>query len=169
MNKIKEAYSNFQNIMHSLSGIALSVFMVIIIIEIFTRYVVFHSLPWSEELSRYVFIFMLMMSLNLCISSKMLIKIDAIDTLVKGFPGKILIAVREFIGLFVCTGIAIFCTNLFRVGMIQKSPAIRLPMIIMYSIVFFGFCLSSISAFFCFIESVIDLLHKNEKIESGRK
>ena len=50
--------------------------------------------------------------------------------------------------------IAIYCPDLFPVGRVQKSPAMRIPMIIMYSVVFVGYVLSIIALVLKLIEKV---------------
>ena len=55
--KVERAFSKVQNLLLGLIGIALTIMMSVIMLQTLTRYVIFYSLPWSEELSRYLFVF----------------------------------------------------------------------------------------------------------------
>ena len=53
---------------------ALIVMMVVIVVQVFTRYVIFYSLPWSEELSRYLFVFIVVCGINVAVSREKLME-----------------------------------------------------------------------------------------------
>lgn len=154
--KIKNSFEMLQNYILTIVATALILIMMVVLLQTFTRFVIFHSLPWSEELSRYLFVFVLMFGLNLAIKENMLIRIDAIDYLIgDGKLKYVLEIIRILVGLVASCVIVYGATFLFKVGMIQKSPAMQLPMIIMYSIVFCGYLLSSISLVFKLIDKVL--------------
>lgn len=154
--KIKGVFERIQGFILALIGIALALIMCIVLVQTIARFTG-KSLPWSEELSRYIFVFLMMFGLNIAIKEDMLIRIDLLDHLIKGKATDVFNVIRTVIGLVVCIIIAYSSTALFKVGMIQKSPAILIPMIYIYSFVFGGFIVSAIAMVFKVIDSFIQL------------
>ena len=145
----------FQKLVLNIITVALCMMMCVIIVQVFTRYVIFYSLPWSEELSRYLFVFIVLNGINIAVTQEKLIKIDAIQNSVKSLRGRLGLDIfHAAIGIIACVLIVIYCTDLFPVGRVQKSPAMRIPMIIMYSVVFIGYILSIIALTFKFIDKI---------------
>lgn len=159
IKRLRRGFEKLQAILLAGIGIALGLIMVVVLLQTFTRVAIFYSLPWSEELSRYLFVFIIMVGLNIAIKENILIRIDLIDYIAKGMPKKILEIIRLLIALFLCLLISISSTDLFQVGMIQKSPAMRIPMVIMYSIVFIGFLI----AFMTIVFQIIDFWEEGIK------
>ncbi|SPT68460.1 Neu5Ac permease [Anaerobiospirillum thomasii] len=154
-SKIEYLFSKIQTLLLWTISVALLAMMCIIFAQVFTRYVIFYSLPWSEELSRYLFVFIIIIGINIAVSKDKLIKIDAIQTVVKSIRGRAAVAfLHAVIGMVASILIASYATDLFPVGHVQKSPAMRIPMIIMYSIVFSGYVLSTIALFFKACEQI---------------
>ncbi len=166
--KIQKAVGRIQDVFLALIGIALALIMVIVFVQTFTRFVIFHSLPWSEELSRYLFIFIIMIGLNVAIRDDMLIRIDLIDYFIKGKAAVVLNLLRTIAGLVVSFIIGTNASSLFKIGMIQKSPAMQIPMIIMYSVIFVGYLLAAAAMIFKLIEAVRQLIAPNDQ-EGGAK
>ena len=161
---IENLFSKVQTLLLWTISIALLAMMCIIFAQVFTRYVIFYSLPWSEELSRYLFVFIIIIGINIAVSKDKLIKIDAIQTVVKTIRGRSFIAfIHAIIGMVASILIASYATDLFPVGHVQKSPAMRIPMIIMYSIVFSGYVLCTIALFFKAIEHLKIMFDPNTK------
>lgn len=149
---IEGYFSKLQKLLLWTISAALLLMMCIIFLQVFTRYVIFYSLPWSEELSRYLFVFIIIIGINIAVSQDKLIKIDAILMLVKSVRGRCLLyAFHALLGVITCILISTYATDLFPVGMVQKSPAMRIPMVIMYSIVFIGYVLAAIALAFKFV------------------
>lgn len=152
---LEKLFGYFQKLMLGLITVALAAMMVVIVVQVFTRYVIFYSLPWSEELSRYLFVFIVVCGINVAVSQDKLIKIDAVQNSCKTVRGRLGFDIMHaIVGLVACILIAIYCTDLFPVGRVQKSPAMRIPMIIMYVTVFSGYVISSVALFLKLIEKI---------------
>ena len=148
-------FTYFQKFVLCVITLALILMMCVIALQVFTRYVIFYSLPWSEELSRYLFVFIVLNGINIAVTREKLIKIDALQNSIKSLRGRLgLDIVHVIAGIIACVLIAIYCTDLFPVGRVQKSPAMRIPMIIMYSVVFTGYVLSIIALILKLVEKV---------------
>ena len=152
---VEKLFGKLQTLLLWTITVALIVMMVVIFVQVFTRYVIFYSLPWSEELSRYLFVFIILIGINIAVSQEILIKIDALQNSIKTLRGRLgLDILHAVVGIVACILITCYATNLFRVGMVQKSPAMRIPMIIMYSVVFAGYALSTIALVFKLVQKI---------------
>ncbi|ARE86453.1 2,3-diketo-L-gulonate TRAP transporter small permease protein YiaM [Clostridium formicaceticum] len=106
--------------------------MVVILLQTVTRYVFFYSLPWSEELSRYLFVWMIMLGINIGIRDDMQVRIDIIDKVFKG-RGKIVLAVfQQLVSLIVSAVFFYSSFNFIAIGARQLSPAMQIPMRYIY-------------------------------------
>ena len=154
--KIEKVFEKAQNVLLVLTGIALALMMCVIMLQTLTRYVIFYSLPWSEELSRYLFVFVIMIGLTLAIKQDMLISIDLIDRILPEKIDKYVDAIRKIIALVVSVIIMICCTRLYTIGMLQKSPAMGIPMIVMYGTIFISYIFAAITLVFKIIDTFIE-------------
>lgn len=145
-------YKKLQNVINHLIGIAITAIMFVILAQTFTRYVIFYSLPWSEELSRYLFVLMIMLGINIGISNNMMVRIDLIDNFIKGPAQTALSFIRDCICLFASSFFLYSTLAMIQIGRYQVSPAIRVPMHYMYIILFIGFLLSTLSVLFSMLE-----------------
>lgn len=51
MAKARHFFEKLQKLVNGITGLMLIAIMVIIFVQTFTRYVIFYSIPWSEEAS----------------------------------------------------------------------------------------------------------------------
>ena len=165
-DKIRSGFDRFMKFINSLTGAALLIIMCVVLIQVFCRFVIFHSLPWTEEVSRYMMVFMVLLGLCVAVNENMLIKIDAIDSLIHS---KRVLNVAELIrtlaGLVCAVIITVSSTKLFQIGLIQKSPAMQIPMIIMYIVVFVSYLLASVSLVF----KILDYARALKNPEGGKE
>ena len=135
---------------------------IIIFIQVIMRYVMRNSLVWSEELARYLFIWLIYMGISYGAKIMKHIKIEAALGL---FPKK----VRPFIviiGDVLFLGFSLFITYTAftvvqrQIGLGQKSPAIHMPMWIIYAAPMVGFALAS-------IRQIQTILYRVKKLKVG--
>lgn len=91
MEKAKCIFEKVQRIVNGIIGLMLIAIMVIIFVQTFTRYVIFYSIPWSEEASRYLFVGMILLGINMGISQNLMVRIDLIDNFLRQKHNKNLI------------------------------------------------------------------------------
>lgn len=144
-------FKKVQSFTETVTALALVFMILVVLLQTFTRFVVFYSLPWSEELSRYLFVVMILMGFNIAVSRDELIRISVIDGFVRGKSAAVLIWVRLFLSLFVNVMFAYSSYELISIGLYQLSPAMQIPMYLIYVVIFTGFLLSLIALL---IESV---------------
>ena len=121
---------------------------IIIFIQVIMRYVFQNSLTWSEELARYMFVWLVYFAVSFTARREKHIRIDA-EIIVLAFS--IFIAV---------TGVTVF-QKITWSG--QISPAIGLPMQFVYAAPLVGFVLTAIRQIECIIKRIKNL-NKPEEV-----
>ncbi len=149
--------------------IGLLVAMAIIMgIQVFCRYALNYSLSWSEELTRYLFIWSCFISISYCIKRWISIKVDQV---IKMLPKKayviaqLLLNIMLFI-LFFYLMIHGYKYLQLAISSKQTSPALGLPMAYVQCAPFVGFTLAMIRSFQQIIYEIENISHmiKHEKI-----
>ncbi len=148
MEKLRAIFVKIQNISCNLIALCMVLMMSVIFIQTMTRYVVFYSIPWSEELSRYLYVTLTLMGVNIAISRRQLVRIDIIDNYLKGVALKRLNIIRAVLTLVICIIFFYSSFGMIDVSQYQTSPAMGISMQIMYSILGLGFLMSSIASLF---------------------
>ena len=146
--------NRFLNIIHKIIEIFISVSFAVItsivIIQIITRHVFFYSLVWSEELSRYLFIWVVFIGACFGVKDGSQISVDVIDTILKKKNKRGLTILQILVQLITCL-VMLFLSIQFIIncGIGQRSPAMHLPM------TFICMCVP-----ICFILVLLELITK---------
>ena len=146
-----------------LMAVALWAIVVVMGAQVVMRYIFRNSISWSEELSRYFFIWFTFLGISFAVRNHSHIRIDIFETF---FP--VLKKPLEYIGdaMFL-----IFCVYMIRPslstlsGMIAKgqtSPAMEMPMWIIYCSLVAGFLLT---IFRLVQKYVLKLVHRKDVVE----
>lgn len=124
-----------ENLEKMLCVIFLALMSIIIVLQVFFRYVLNNSLSWSEELARYLFIWMIYVGISYGVKLDKHICVDAVYTFMpksikRGY------AIVAYV-LFLIFAVAIIYYGILVVGMQissgQVSPAMGLPMQYVYA------------------------------------
>ncbi len=137
-------------------------------IQIFCRYVLNYSLSWSEELTRYLFIWSCFISISYCIKRWISIKVDQVIKMLpkKGYViAQLLLNILLFI-LFVYLTVHGYQFLLLAIKSKQRSPALGLPMVYVQCSPFVGFALAAFRSFQQIIYEMLNVIHmmKHEKV-----
>lgn len=130
----------------SVCVVLMSTMTVLLAVQVFMRYVMGASLSWSEEIARYLFIWLIYLGISYGAREMRHIKIDAALDL---FPRRIRPAI-VILGdlLFLAFALYIVWTSwsVIERQMIlgQTSPAVGLPMWIVYAAPFVGFAITAV-------------------------
>ncbi len=138
---------------------------IIIFIQVIMRYVFQNSLTWSEELARYMFVWLVYFAVSFTARREKHIRIDAAINL---YPKKIRpyieilseIIVLAFSVFIAITGVTVF-QKITWSG--QISPASGLPMQFVYVAPLVGFVLTAIRQIECIIKRIKNL-NKPEEV-----
>ena len=155
MEKAKQVFNRLQNAVNALTAVILMAIMVIILVQTFTRYVIFYSIPWSEEASRYLFVAMILLGINIGISQNLMVRIDIIDNFLPGRMRKAFEIGRQVLALGISAVFFYSTFGMLRIGGYQMSPAMRIPMNVMYGILCLGFGLAVVSVIFKLQEPIM--------------
>lgn len=124
----------------------MSLMAVLIFVQVVMRYVIQSSLSWSEELARYVFIWLIYIGVSYGAKQMKHLRIDAGLYL---FPKKIrpyIIVIGDV--LFLAFSVFIVATSYTvvkkQIFLGQSSPALGIPMYIIYAAPTVGFTLTAI-------------------------
>lgn len=109
--------------------------LVIIFSQVVARYVFQFSLTWSEELGRYIFVWMTFLGMTVAYRAGAHVALDIICAMLKNCARKTLETINDILVIILASAIVISGYNLFLLGMRQKSPALKLPMQWVYIIV----------------------------------
>ena len=145
MENLRQIFNTVQNVSKAVIGICMIVMMVVIFVQTSTRYLIFYSIPWSEEVSRYLYVALTLLGLNLAITSKQLVRIDIY---LNGNSLKALNIVRAALSVIITATFFYSSFGMIDVSQFQSSPALGMSMQIMYSIIGIGFLLSAVAAIF---------------------
>ncbi len=125
--------------------ICLGVMSVTIFAQVVMRYLFNNSLSWSEELSRYLLIWMVNIGISYAVKKKCHVRITALDTILPPKGKRIFQVISDllvlvFAGIVMCLG---YSVAVFNMKMGQMSQAMEfLPMWVVYLAVPIGFALT---------------------------
>jgi C4-dicarboxylate transporter, DctQ subunit len=143
MTKFLQWLNKFEEI---ISSCALAAMVIIIILQVFQRYILQHSLDWPEELARYLFVFSVYVGSSYATSEKRHLEVTICRTV---FGEKI----GHYFTILAYLITIVFCGIMFFWGMMmtqfvadsnQVAPALQFPMWIAYSCIPLGFFLMTI-------------------------
>jgi TRAP-type C4-dicarboxylate transport system permease small subunit len=131
-----------ENLEEQLMSVALWAIVVIMGIQVIMRYGFKSSLAWSEEVSRYLFIWMVFIGISYGIKKESHMRIDMLEHFVP--------VLRRPLGILVNLSFLVFAIYMISPGISviegliktgQTSPASEIPMYIVYSGLLVGFLL----------------------------
>lgn len=137
-----ELYKKIKSISSFVSAVSLILMVSVVLLQTFTRFVIFYSLPWSEEASRYLFVIMIVTGFNAAIYNGDMIRISVIDNYISGWFKIVIDYAKLLISMTVIVIFSYSAYKFIQLGVYQLSPAMQIPMAIIYFIMFVGFCLS---------------------------
>lgn len=135
-----------------------------IILQVFMRYVMNSSLSWSEELARYCFIWLVYIGISYGVRMQKHIKVDAILQFMKDKQKIILGIIANLIFLVFSILIILYGNQIVQqfLGWGQTSPALKIPMGLVYAATPVGFTLTSIRLIQQIILQILTLMGKRE-------
>jgi TRAP-type C4-dicarboxylate transport system permease small subunit len=138
--------------------------------QVFMRYVMRSSLSWSEELTRYLFVWTAFIAIGYCYRKGSSLRIDA---LINILPSKIRKTLEVLVSLltlalFILLLAASKNTMMSRATQIQISPAMHMPMSWLYASTVVGFAIGIIRVIQCTAAQVKELFAQTDEKSGGR-
>lgn len=132
-----------------LIGIMLLIMSLLAFVQVLTRYVFFYSIVWSEEVTRYLMIWMTFIGAALAVSKQDHINIDIFTSFFKintGLDFKVVLNVVIFIFSLACSYYgALLILKTYAMG--QMTEATRVPMYLIYSVMELSILLMAFHSF----------------------
>ncbi len=150
-NMIKKLADNFEGYC---CAVMLAVMSVVVFLQVVFRFFIKASLPWSEELSRYLLVYITYFGCAYGIKTGAHLGVEAFVLILPKKVQKLLNIIVQLGGMMVCLLIMKLGADIVATQMQsgQLSPAMRLPMWAMY-------CAIPIGMAFCVIRYVIETVH----------
>lgn len=142
MEKFAAGFKKVQRVNKAMIGVGLLLMVGVVFLQTFCRFVIFKSLTWSEELSRYLFVAIIALGINLASTDHLFVKIEIIDGYLKDKAKYIADMIRKAVALYVSVVFMYSGFGLIEIGGYQISPAMGIPMSILYGIMFVGFVMN---------------------------
>lgn len=150
---------------YSLLTIATCIMVVSIFLQVVFRYVVGNPLFWSEEISRYAFIWVVFIGASIATKRGSHIGVDYFTALLNDRQRYYLGIVVSVLLLFFCATVVASSVPLIESNLTQKSPAVRITMAYIFLAIPVGFSMM----FMYTLEALIDVLsfHKSNRTGFG--
>ena len=132
MKKVEQA---ILKIMGWFMALLIFVMMVDIFAAVLSRYVLRSSIPFAEELGRYIFVWITFLGMARLIASDKHVALDLISHALKGRALKIWRTTTYVVSFVFFSALTYGGVMLYQVGKKQKSPTMRIPMNYMYVII----------------------------------
>ncbi|MEX1216457.1 TRAP transporter small permease [Saccharospirillum sp.] len=130
---------------------ALLAIAVVVIIQIVSRFLLPTSPIWTEELSRYLFIYLIVMSSGLIVRKNLHVRLELFQSALSPFWGKVYdIFCHLMVGGFALY-ILPYSIKYAQIGRWQTSPALEVPMYWSFLSVCFFFALTAFYSFVCIV------------------
>ena len=125
------------------SSVALSAMAVIIILQVFQRYVLQHSLDWPEELARYLFIYSVYVGSSYAAFGRRHLEVTVVRTVFGQKAGSFFAIIAYLITVVFCGLMFVWGVKMvdFVTTTNQLAPALQFPMYIAYICLPLGFLL----------------------------
>ncbi len=116
-------------------GVLILAMTLLIFMQVFCRYALENSLSWSEELGRYMFIWITFLGAPVALKAKAHVALDIVLQRVHGVTKKTLVHLNALLTFFLSGTIVYAGIKLVILGMGQKSSALFLPMPLVYAVI----------------------------------
>ncbi|MGI6093758.1 MAG: TRAP transporter small permease, partial [Negativicutes bacterium] len=130
----------WKNIIPYIIGVVTAVVVLITNISIIFRYILRSPLPWSEELVRYLFVWLIFICVAIAFNREELVDISVFTDMVKGKAANIFALFRNLLCLLFASLFAYYTWLIFRnqIKLVELSPAMELPIYLVTLGMFIG-------------------------------
>lgn len=151
MSSILKVIDRFNKILIYIVGILLIVMTVVIALQVFSRFVLSDSLEWSEELARYLMIWLVFLAAALALRRKQLIGVEAINERLSFKAKRVLKTIVHIVSISFFILLMVKGVEMLGHVQAQTSPSMKISMLFPYAAV-------PVGGFFMFINSIAILI-----------
>lgn len=117
----------------SLLYLLLAVMVCTTFVQVFFRYVIFHSLPWSEEVSRYALVWLTFIGASYGIKRGIHVAVEALVLALPPHGRRVLKTLSCLLMALLGVVLAVYGLKLAQVNMGQLSPSLHIPIGLVYA------------------------------------
>lgn len=127
-------------------GVALIAMSVILLAQILMRALVGNSLTWAEEVARYFYVWSVFLSISCTIRKRNILKVDLVLDLFPSKIRKVMEIVLDLINVVLYAFLAYYSVATVQGVYVsgQTSPALEIPMYLIYLVIPIGFTMASL-------------------------
>jgi TRAP-type C4-dicarboxylate transport system permease small subunit len=129
---ISKLIEKYEKVLDWLTSGILAALLLIVLMQVVSRYIFNNSLSWTEEAARYLMIWGVLLGVSLAYRNGYLI---SIETFVNRFPasvGRVVRAVNKLLSLFFTGLLTAYGVNLCILGAQMESPALEISYLWIY-------------------------------------
>ncbi|AXF55295.1 TRAP transporter small permease [Salicibibacter kimchii] len=147
--------------MSRLIGLSLLVMTIVIFLQVMTRFVftavdIYISIPWAEELARYLMIWIVFIGGALATRHAKLIAVDALVFAVPKVPGKLIKIFAHILSLLFYVCLLIIGIQWANIGLTVRAPVMGFSMIYVYLAMAVGAGLMILNTITLFIDTALN-------------
>ncbi len=146
MQKIAQITNRIETILECLISALFSLMIIVVMIQVVVRYIPSMTVSWTEELTRFIFVWAICIGSGAAMISEDFVSVDLITGILPkrvraAFIGTfyLAIAIFSFISLYYSFGFA-------AVGINSLSATLKGPMVVQYSSIIVSYCFCGIFA-----------------------
>lgn len=138
MGLIKKISDKLNRGTEILIAILLAVMSIVIFMQVVYRYVFHASLPWSEELGRYILVYLTFLGASVAVKRNSHIGVEMVVKLLPRSIAKVLEWVANAISFVFFAILIVYGSKVVKITMTQLSPAMHVKMGYIYMAVVIG-------------------------------
>ena len=142
--------------------ISISAMIVVVVIQVFSRFALPKAPYWTEEATRILFIYMISFAGGLAVREKAFVNVDTFINYLPQKARQVLQMIIQLVIVLFMIVIVIHAVTFVKIGAMQRSAALLIPM----SYVFVG---TLVVAFFIGVYSLIDFIHSIKQFKRGQE
>lgn len=123
-----------------------------VIIQVFFRFVIQSPLRWTEELARYLMIWLVLMASAIAMRNRSHLQVDVLTSALPQKPKRILTAIVDLLTIVFLCIMTYFGFKVVQSTTAQTSPAMQIPMALIYAAFPTGGALMIMEQILTFIE-----------------
>jgi len=121
------------------------------LLQVIFRYVLKHPLPWSEELARFLFVWVVFLGSAVAVKEKAHVGLEYFVDLLKVSQRRIIYALAYILCMFMSLSVAKYGFTVVKSTLAQLSPAMQVPMGLVYLAIPLGFLVCFFNFIYLFI------------------
>ncbi|MDT6942411.1 TRAP transporter small permease [Brucella pseudogrignonensis] len=119
-------------------GMLIFAMMVVTFSQVVARYAFANSLSWSEEVGRYIFVWITFLGMAAAFQARAHVALDFLVNLLPAKPSRLLTVLNALLVAVVGAALIIGGASLIKFGVNQRSAALGIPMYFIYSVIPFS-------------------------------